>query len=419
MVHPESKAGYLYNPSLRSWKILTNWKYSQIPLIKFWLIWNTLVAGAFVAMHASLGNDHGAIIDFKATASQTFDLYKLFFPFVSIIGSFYTNVTYNRWWTIRDQLRIVMGGGIDASMHIAAECTRPDVRREMIRYISLAQAIVLFQFRTFYGDKDGDGDMDENDIQLFDEKTGEEFNSQEDWLQHLENRGTCTREEKEVIKKAAAPFHLPYEWFLCLLSSAAANGDLKNPIPTAIELGTKISTMRGGVTNILMHLSTPTPFPYFYSFRVITLATILLTPLAVAGIGPSSTATYALEVIASCIATFFVASLWSMAVLLADPFGFDVCDFPLEKEWAKSETLMMQQISAIEKHPGIPSLYHQGLPYATNSTSTVLKGVPASGVTYSYSPAGATTMAGAATVVNSPVGMMVPTSTPVIYPNLN
>ena len=60
-----------------------------------------------------------------------------------------------------------------------------------------------------------------------------------------------------------------------------------------------------------------------------------------------------------------------MAVLLADPFGFDVCDFPLEKEWAKSETMMMQQVfptlgSLLELEPhhvltGIDTV-HQSIP---------------------------------------------------------
>ena len=44
------------------------------------------------------------------------------------------------------------------------------------------------------------------------------------------------------------------------------------------------------------------------------------------------------------MAAYFVETLWMVSVYLADPFGFDSCDFPIDYEWYCSEKVMEQQV---------------------------------------------------------------------------
>ena len=66
------------------------------------------------------------------------------------------------------------------------------------RYILLAQALLMWTMRTTLGDKDGDGDLDAEDIRIKDPTTGEYVTNLEDWLTAQVTKHVCTEPEKEV-----------------------------------------------------------------------------------------------------------------------------------------------------------------------------------------------------------------------------
>jgi predicted membrane chloride channel (bestrophin family) len=342
---------------MKTWKILVDFKKSQLPF--GWMFGNLVLSLGFIALQEGLRQAGSqGLEDFENISKQAYLIYQLLFPFVSIVGGFYTRTTYNRWWTMRDGVRVVMGGGIDAAMHISANIKSAQVRKELIRYILLAQALLMWTMRTTLGDKDGDGDLDAEDIRIKDPTTGEYVTNLEDWLTAQVTKHVCTEPEKEAILKSAAPFHLPYQWFLMMLARASESGRVTNPVASHLSISLKIHTMRSNATKVIMHLNTPTPFPYFHQFLFITLGTLVLTPLAMAGISDvHEPGVYVVEALGTLIASFFVASLWAMAVLLTDPFGFDVCDFNIEGDFATSEKVMAQQINAVDDFPDVPELY--------------------------------------------------------------
>jgi hypothetical protein len=303
------------------------------------------------------GTNSQTLQDFQQVADAAFRYYRLLFPFVSIVGGFFIHTAFVRWWKMRDDTRVVFGGGMDASMLISAVVPEMRVKEELVRYISAAQALLLWQLRTFIADKDGDGDQDEEDIGIRDEGTGKLITTHTQFLDNLQERGTLTPAERQVIQNAKAPFHMPFQWFLSAVADAAERGDLDEPISSHFLLSHKISKMRGQATHLLMHLSTPIPFSYFYMMRCVTFATVVLTPLAMVALGSTYRApSYVIEAVGTLLATYFMEIMWVVAISMADPFGFDSCDFPIDKDWNTSEQVMMQQITAPHKTPDIPSL---------------------------------------------------------------
>jgi len=356
----KSYAGFSYNPSISMFNIMIMMnKYSAFPSIKWTLLWNFLCIGGIIAFCEVCKREescYDAKTQFDAVAAEAFKLYRLWFPFISIIGGFYAAAAYTRWWTMRDKLRSICGGAVSTAMYVGSEVKDIAARKEMVRYLSVAQALVIWTARTFHGDKDGDGDLDAEDTGLRDPYKDQPITTLAQWLEYLVAKGTLTERERSIIEPAKAPFHLPYQWFLTLLAQCDKKGLLSNHVASRVILTEQISAERGAVTAMMMHLSTPTPFPYFYMFRVITGITILFAPLALAGTSKDGIATYPLEVLGTLFCTFVAGSLFFTGVALSDPFGHDVCDFDLESEWQKSEKLMTQQVTLDATYPHIPAL---------------------------------------------------------------
>ena len=56
---------------------------------------------------------------------------------------------------------------------------------------------------------------------------------------------------------------------------------------------------------------------------------------------------YVIEAVGTLLATYFMEIMWVVAISMADPFGFDSCDFPIDKDWNTSEQVMMQQVCPV------------------------------------------------------------------------
>uniref|UniRef100_A0A7S1J0U4 Bestrophin homolog n=1 Tax=Eutreptiella gymnastica TaxID=73025 RepID=A0A7S1J0U4_9EUGL len=358
---PKSMVGYQYNPSQPFWKTLSAWAETPVPSMKMLLAWNLLVIACFIVLCEVLPRYYedakDAKLHFDSTSKLAFRIYQLWFPFIAFISGFYNQQAYKRWWHMRNSLRVIMGGGIVTAMFLAAEVKSANVRREMCRYIAQAQSIIAWTFRTFHADKDGDGDSDPLDIGLKNPVTGQYCKDWAEYCQCMQDRGIATAEERAILEKAQAPFHLSYEWCLMLLSDAKVRGHVVNPVSACGLIQHQISEQRGHATSVLMHLSTPTPFPYFFLFRFITLTTVLFAPLAIAGISHKGIPTYPMEVIGTMVTTFWAGSMWLLGQDMSDPFGNGVCDFDIVGELQKAEKLMAQQLALWDDHPHIPSLY--------------------------------------------------------------
>lgn len=357
---PKALYGYQYNPSSGAFQTLVLlWRDGPVPSLDGLLMWNFLVICCIIAACEILPRYgyHEAKGYIDECTEELFKVYGLWFPFIAMVSGFYNATAYNRWWHMRNSIRTIMGGGVLVSMFLAAEIKPVAVRKEICRYIAQAQAILAWTFRTFHADKDGDGDADAADIGFFNPKTGKQCLDFRDYLDMLEDKGICTSEERKLIAVAKAPFHLSYEWALSLLSDAVNHGDVLNPISAPGLIQNMISTQRGAGTSVLMHLSTPTPFPYFFLFRFITLVTAAVAPYAIAGISTKGIPSYPMEVLGTLVTTFWAGSMWTLGQDMSDPFGMGVCDFDLVDELAKAEALMAQQIHLPETYPGVPTLY--------------------------------------------------------------
>mmetsp|Transcript_94919 Transcript_94919/g.163750 ORF Transcript_94919/g.163750 Transcript_94919/m.163750 type:complete len:436 (-) Transcript_94919:1065-2372(-) len=366
--------GFVYNPSQRWYFTLFKpemLKASPVTSQRLMISWTCLVTLTFIIgdIVGSYSDDprvHSARVDFRVAANYAFKIFLLWFPFVIMVAGFYDNTAYYRWLKMRDNLRVIIGGGVLVAMHLAAEVTRADVRHEICRYIQQAQHILAWDFRTFYK-VDG---LNFDTVGFKNPVTNHVASTWSEFVDLMVDSGVCTHAEKPLILESKAPYHLSYEWALVLLSTAVQHGDVRNPVSAHGQIQQQISTMRGCATSTMMHLNNPLPFPYFFLFRVLTLAGCLLAPLAVAGlgadrwlknayIGKKAYYEYPMQFIGSMLTTMFLSFMFILGPDMSYPFGSDPCDFDVVKELAAARKLMAQQADLLDNYPHVPTPYAQ------------------------------------------------------------
>eukprot|EP00741_Cyanophora_paradoxa_P007031 tig00001071_g6803.t1 len=248
-----------------------------------------------------------------------------------LLGTF-LNTVFNRWWSIRQLLQVVIGRTNDTALMAASyivgrteeeEALAQRIREELVRYLNLAHALVYKQARA-----------DESYEDLLDAEL-------------------ITEREADTLKGLVGQPACVYTWAASLLREADARGLIYDGAMMLPTMQQNISLMRGSAADVFMFLDTQIPV---YLMAAMTRVHIFLTMLYTTTLlGNAFDSRRALKIVFAFIFQWANVTLYESVLRLGyemeNPLGCDSQDFPVQLYKAKLQRASGHIISLAARLP--------------------------------------------------------------------
>eukprot|EP01006_Ploeotia_vitrea_P058726 TRINITY_DN70059_c0_g1_i1.p1 TRINITY_DN70059_c0_g1~~TRINITY_DN70059_c0_g1_i1.p1 ORF type:complete len:455 (+),score=38.61 TRINITY_DN70059_c0_g1_i1:102-1367(+) len=332
---------------MSAFKLVLRWAPTVLPLLMWDVIFVLLVAGIMIAIAEIFDNSK----ELEAIGRVFEAVTTLLAPAYAIFSAFATSITYGRWWGQRGLLQGLIGNTREASMQTSVYLRNKKAKTECSRYLSAAFAWAIWQIRQVH----------KEDPVILDGCPQDGFKNVEEFHDWLKTKELLTADELETIKKVNTPFQACYQWVLQVVADEQDNGQVRNIPCSTVSIQKSVSGARGSASGIIMYLTTPFPFPYYHLIRLVGVFLLL-----VLGVGAfyawkfdessddededsASFITAPVPFLTATLQAAAYSSAFHLMKAMANPFGVDVCDFPLEKQWLATHNNINQNIMLSEQ----------------------------------------------------------------------
>eukprot|EP00741_Cyanophora_paradoxa_P000504 tig00000405_g491.t1 len=251
---------------------------------------------------------------------------------VAFLLGMFCQLTFNRWWSTRERLQLVIGRTNNLSLMTSTMITGTDegarrARKEVVRYCNCAHALLYMQAA-------GQEDIDS-----------------------LVKRKLLTKAEAGSLRSLPSKYQIVYAWLSELLKECAISGRMLFPDTFLPQFQEQIATMRAGAGDVMMFLNCQIPYAYVHLLTFATKLHVLFIMVYAGGLIGDGFNKQSISMIVFGYIFLFVnrviyEGLLTIHEVLVNPFGDDPDDFP---KYVYQEILEQTSASLIDQANKMPS----------------------------------------------------------------